>query len=138
VNLDGILRHLHRLRPEDFPSTTRHDYRIVNSVGFALYKARDKRTMPRTAEVLDQENLSRLSELLDAHITTIVTFSAPAELGVRSIGREPSLSFHHPSMSRLNSLYPRLGGTRPWRVEERYRLFAEELVASRPLRSADR
>ncbi|MGY4395373.1 hypothetical protein ACVWZA_000534 [Sphingomonas sp. UYAg733] len=127
TNLDGMLRHLHEMSAGDFPSPSRHEYRIVNSVAFALYKSRDGRTMPRDCEVLAPANLERLSELL-AHHPIIVTFSAVAELGVRAIGREPTYIFHHPSMSRLNTLYPRLGGTRPWRVEERYSRAARDLL----------
>ena len=128
VNLDGILGQLHGIRPDLFPSASRLDYRIVNAVAFALYRSRDGRTMPRPAEVMEARNVERLSGLL-AGYRTIVAFSPPADLAVRAIGRVPDLSFHHPSMTRLNSLYPRLGGTRPWRVSERHRLFAADLLA---------
>ncbi|QCB43328.1 hypothetical protein E5673_14750 [Sphingomonas sp. PAMC26645] len=127
INIDGILVHLHAAAPDVFPSTSRLDYRIVNSVAFSLYKSRDRRTMPRDKEVTEVGNLDRLTRYL-ADSRHIVAFSAPAELAVRSIGKEPDFHFHHPSMSRLNSLYPRLGHDRRWRVLERYRMFADAML----------
>lgn len=130
TNLDGILRFLNQADPASFPSVSRRDYRIANAVETIHYRAKTGRTMPTQTEILEPANLVRLAAQLDG-FQTIVALSDAAELAVRGSGRAPTFHFRHPSTRSLNGLYRGLGGERLWRVQRRYKLFAEDLLASR-------
>lgn len=130
VNLDRILVHLNHHNPIIFHSTCRYDYRVANALERVMFGSK---SMPDIAEVRSPSNLARLAEQLEG-ITTIVALSGPAVEGVRGAGL-PLTYGHavHPGMQGLNRYYSGLGRDpekRPWRVEERYRRYAEEVIAS--------
>jgi hypothetical protein len=133
-NLDRILTYLNRHDSEAFPSTKRYDYRIANALETVMF---GDDSMPDIADVLEPANLERLAEQLEG-TTTIVALSVPAVEGVMHAGIHPSYSHVvHPGMRGLNNYYRGLGREpkdRQWRVEERCRRYALEVIASRALR----
>ena len=80
-NLDMMLTILCAQYPEIFPSGNRYDYRITNSSERVHYKAYDNRTEPKTAEILDNENMLRLKDDIEGY-EYIITFGRCASLAV--------------------------------------------------------
>lgn len=130
-NLDRILVHLNRLDPSAFPSTHRYDYRIANALETVMF---GDDSMPERTDVCKPDNLARLTEQLEG-IVTVVALSGPAIAGVTGASIHPTYSHEvHPGMRGLNNRYRGLGEdkqNRQWRVEERCRRYAEEVIASR-------
>ncbi|MEG8049018.1 hypothetical protein QP178_03620 [Sphingomonas aurantiaca] len=127
-NLDRILVHLHRWRPDVFPSQSRLDYVIVNSVSTVLYRAKNGRGMPTDAEVRDMANVGRLRLLLPSDLRHLVAFSDPAATAVGLVGREPVFRAPHPGLQLINRRYFATGATGKLRAEERCRLFARDML----------
>ena len=122
--------HLNRYDPIAFPSLTRTDYRITNSVEKVLF---GKRTMPTPEEVGYEDNVTRLAAQLRGY-TTVVALSRPAIVAVhKSVGGATYCHIVHPGMRGLNMLFRNsdLSGDRAARVEERCRRYAEQLIRSR-------
>lgn len=129
-NLDRILAHLNRHDSTAFHSTDRYDYRIANAWETIMF---GRKSMPTLADVREPRNLARLAEQLRG-VATIVALSAPAMHGV--LGANLHLTYRHsvhPGMLGLNNRYRGLDRDpkrRQWRVEERCRLYAAEVIAS--------
>lgn len=130
-NLDRILVHLNRIDPSAFPSTRRYDYRIVNALEKVMFGAD---SMPKRTDVCKPDNLARLAKQLEG-IITVVALSGPAIAAVTGASIQPTYSHAvHPGMRGLNNRYRGLGEdkkNRQWRVEERCRRYAEEVIVSR-------
>jgi hypothetical protein len=77
---DG-LAHLHRLRPDWFPSADRYDYLITNAWDRVEYKAKTGRSMPTSVEVAVRRNVERLySEI--ARLDRVIACGEQAHLAV--------------------------------------------------------
>lgn len=130
-NLDRILLHLNSHDPAAFPSKSRFDYRIVNALDTVMF---GDDSMPDLVDVFKPNNLARLAEQLEG-ISTIIALSAPAVSGLDKAKIHATYSHVvHPGMRGLNNYYRGLGSDknqRHWRVEERCRRYAEEVIASR-------
>ena len=130
-NLDRILIHLNAHSPDAFPSTHRYDYRIANAFESVMF---GHDSMPDVTDVREPGNLARLAEQLDG-IETIVALSEPAVEAVTAAGFHPAYRHAvHPGMRGLNNHYRGLGlerKYRQWRVDERCRRYAAEVIASR-------
>lgn len=83
-NLDMMLTFLNKKMPELFPSVNRYDYRITNSSECVHYKAYDNRTEPKTAEITDQDNLSRLADDINGY-KCVITFGRCAALAAKAL-----------------------------------------------------
>ncbi|HEY7810966.1 MAG TPA: hypothetical protein VIA98_11350 [Allosphingosinicella sp.] len=106
-------------------------YRIANAVETVMH---GKDTMRDLETVREPENLSRLRLQLEG-CPMIVALSMPAIAAVEAAGLEASYRHEtHPGMKGMNNLFQGMGlerKRRGWRVEERCRLYAEQLIASR-------
>lgn len=125
-NLEALLAHLNALRPEDFPSTSRLDYTIVNSVEAVMFGAR---SLPYRSEIASDVNVTRLIRQL-AGGRIIVAFGDCAIAATRAAGREPVFCAPHPGLQAINPLFEGIEGDKQERYAERIRRLAELLLSS--------
>ncbi len=83
-NLDMMLTFLNKKKPDLFPSVNRYDYRITNSSECVHYKAYDNRTEPKTAEINEPDNLSRLADDISGY-RCVITFGRCAALAAKAV-----------------------------------------------------
>lgn len=130
-NLNRILAHLHTHDSTEFPSTDRFDYRITNSVGRIMS---GPKSMPDWIDVVGDSNLERLHSQIHEY-GIIVALSQPALIAVELTGLRPKYyHLNHPARRGMNGLVRGRGGTRAEvqaRVDERYRRYACQLLASK-------
>jgi hypothetical protein len=84
ANLGRVLAVLHERLPMQFPSPDRSMYVITNSWKNVEYPALTQRSVPTLGEVLDDANLARLADEIDA-LETVVACGAHAHAAVRAL-----------------------------------------------------
>lgn len=101
------------ISPAKFPSATRDDYTLLNAHSLPRYKGRagyDGNTEPSQPEVMQDENIARLTQQLQQTAITRVLLAGlrPKWLMQTLIARFPAMEIFvsgHPSISRWNRLY---------------------------------
>lgn len=119
---------LHLKDSSIFPSKNLDDYTIVNAVEKIHYKKKTGRTEGTNLEILEQENLERISNVL-SNSENVLALGDKAQLAVESSNFSGNiLKAKHPSMQALNKKYKSDKDSPPERYKERVKKWTNEIT----------
>lgn len=125
--LDVVLAMLQSIDPTSFPSASKLDYRIVNSVDVIMRKPRP---LPTKRQIRQDANVARLRAQLSSE-DTLVALGPCALVAIQAAGLTATFCAGHPGLQGINQLPVAASGTPPENRLARLDLYARLLLASR-------